>query len=229
VTSHQQNQIKIVEEIESQIKNNSLKFSTVSGVEDFSSDPRICLTSLHFPSEALKSLVQERLINPLKTITSEFFYYSDNSLHITIKNVRVINNPPHFSSNDIKKAKEVFSSVIPSHKKFKVYFYKLLLFPNNLAMIGITEPELDEIILELDKKLKRNGIPDDKKYVNSRYFFSNMTLARFNHNPGKEFVDKVSVLSKEIRIEPYTVDSVSLITGNAALNNLRVIESWDLK
>jgi 2'-5' RNA ligase len=148
---------------------------------------------------------------------------------MTIKNIRVIDEPPRFSDADVKKAEQVFESVIPRHKKFEVYFYRLLLFPNNLALIGTTDLELDSIILDLDKELNRAGVPDDKKYLNSQYFFSNVTLARFYGTPSEELVKKVEELSQSISFEPYTVDSVTLLTGNAVFVKKNVIHTWNLK
>ena len=226
--NHQQHQIKIIDQIEEQIKSNSLQSSTVSPVTDFENDPRICLTSVHFPSNDLKSYILESIINPLKEIAPKYHYYSDSSLHMTIKNIRVINNPPHFTHENEEVAREVFSKVIPRHKKFPVYFYRLLLFPNNLALMGTTESELDNIIFDLDKRLDENGVPDDKQYVNTKYFFSNMTLARFNSDVSQKFVKLVQALSKKITLVPYVVDSVSLITANAVLSRLQIIDTWKL-
>ncbi len=229
MTTHQQKQIQVIDRIEEQISQKSLQFSVVDPVEDFEKDTRICLTGIHIPSDDLKSQIDKLIIKPLKEICPGYYFYFHDSLHMTIKNIRVINEPPHFSSEDIEKAKQVFKEIIPSHHKFRVYFYRLLLFPNNLALVGTTDPELDRIILDLDQKLNEAGLPDDKTYVNSRYFFSNMTLARFGSHPTQGFKDKVRELSGEIKFEPYTVDSVTLVTANAVFKKLRVIESWNLK
>lgn len=226
--NHQQHQIDIINQIEKQIITNSLQSSTVSPVTDFECDTRICLTSAHFPSHELISNIIESIIKPLKEISSEHFYYSNTSLHITIKNVRVIHDSPSFTPGNIKTVREIFSKIIPNHKKFKAYFYRLLLFPNNLALMATTEPELDNIVLDLDKCLTENGVPDDKQYVNSRYFFCNMTLARFNSNVSRTFEQTVHELSDNIRINPYIVDSVSLITANAVLSKLQIIDTWKL-
>lgn len=229
MTTHQQKQIEVIDQIEGQIQKNSLNFSTVSPVEDFENDPRICLTSIHLPSKSLLTKIEAQIIKPLKQISPEHYYYPTSSLHMTIKNIRVINFPINFSSKDIQKAKQVFDQVIPNHKKFKVYFYRLLLFPNNLALIGTTDEQLDKIILDLDQRLKETGIPDDKQYINSKYFFSNMTLARFSKPLTKEFTKKVQQISEEINFAPYTVNSVSLITTNAVLKNLQTVKTWILK
>lgn len=226
--NHQQHQKEVIDTIERQIAENSLQFTTVSPVEDYTNDPRLCLTSVHFPKESLLTKISETIIKPLQNIQPTYYYYPKDYLHMTIKNIRVINDPPHFSQDDVTKAKTIFSQVIPQHKKFFVYFYRLLLFPNNLALIGTSDNELDKIILDLDTKLHQAGIPDDKHYANSRYFFSNMTLARFS-NPSEEFKKRVTQLSQILSITSYQVDSVSLVVGNAVFNSKKIIDTWSLK
>jgi len=169
------------------------------------------------------------LLKPLKDISPEQYYFPSESIHITIKNIRVINNPPHFSPNDVAMAKKVFLETIPNHFQFKIYFYKLLLFPNNLALVGTTDKELDSIIFDLDQKLGELGIADDKHYINSKYFFCNITLARFSKPISDEFRKKVMALSKGIKIDPYIVNSVSLLTTNAVLHDPKIIGTWKLK
>lgn len=226
MAEHQKKQVGVVDEIERQVNASSLNFSTVSPVEDYENDFRICLTGVHIPSVELKNKVQE-IIKELKESEPEYYYYPTDSLHMTIKNVRVINDPPHFTYDDVVKAENVFSEVIPQHKNFNVYFYRLLLLPNNLALIGTTDPELDDIVLDLDKRLNSAGVPDDKRYTNSKYFFSNMTLARFPKASNK-IRKKVLELSGTISIDPYTVDSVTLLTCNAAFKKRSVINTWNL-
>jgi hypothetical protein len=51
MTSHQKQQIKVINEIERSVEQNTLNFSTVVPVADFEKDSRICLTSLHFPAQ----------------------------------------------------------------------------------------------------------------------------------------------------------------------------------
>ncbi len=226
---HQKKQVEVINQIEQQIKDNSLAFSTVSPVLDYENDSRICLTSVHLPNKDLVRKIQKSIIKPLYDLSPDHYYYPDDSLHLTIKNIRVISDPPTFNDEDIEKVKKVFSEIIPNHKKFKVYFYRLLTFPNNLALLGTTDPELDDIIFSLDKKLKEAGVPDNKQYTNSRYFFSNITLARFTHSLTQTYKDKIAELSDSISFNPYTVDSVRLLSCNAVLKKRRIIGTWNLK
>lgn len=228
LTDHQKEQIKIVDSIETSLKNNSNKLSTVEPVQDFEGDNRICLTALHFPHENHIQKIQ-KLLTPLKEIEPNFYYYSDSSLHMTIKNVRVIADPPKFNTEDIEKARKVFSKVVPAHRQYNTYFYRLFLFPTSLALIGTTDPEHDNLVLNLDQELTNAGVPDDKQYANSSHFFINMSLARFMNEPSEEFKRTVENINKTLHFDPYTIDSVSLLTCNAVVKKLHIIETWKLK
>ncbi len=224
----QQKQIEVINKIERQIKTNSIKFSTVVPTTSYDNDPRICLTSVHFPHRELLEKIEKNLINPLREIQANHYYYSQEQLHLTIKNVRVINDPPNFDQKDISKVKKVFEKAIPKHHQFKTYFYRLLLFPSNLALIGTTDPELDQIIFDLDKNLEKINFSDDKQYTNNKYFFCNMTLVRFTLPVSEEFRQKVVDLSKNIKFDPYVIDSVTLLSANAVLKKRQISGVWSL-
>lgn len=226
---HQDKQIEIINQIEKQIKNNSLQATAVVPVKDFAIDNRICLTSVHFPKTQFIDLINRSIIDPLRAIFPDAYYYEPSSLHLTIKNIKTINDPPTFTPHDVEAAKDVLNRIIPNHSTFNIYPYRLLLFKNNLALISTTDEELDEIILHLDTELERSGIPDNKQYVNDKFFFSNMTLARFSTTPTDLFKEKVAEISSSLNLSSYCVDSVSLITGNAVMKKLTVHSKVNLK
>lgn len=228
MTNHQDKQREVIDQIEKEVQENKLTFSLVEPVEDFDNDLRVCLTSVHFPKEYLLEKIYAQIIQPLRLAFPDYYYYQKESLHMTIKNIRAINNPPHFTDDDVRKVKHVFASVIFKHRVFTVYFYRLLLFPTNLALIGTTDLELDDLVLDLDKQLKESGVADDKIYINKKYFFSNMTLVRFTTPVTAAFRDMVVQLSSQIHFEPYLVDSVSLVQGNATLSKKNIIHTWML-
>jgi hypothetical protein len=227
-SNHQKHQIEVIDNIEKQIIKNSLNFTIVPPPLDLENDSRICLTSVHIPHSEFINDVQQKLITPLKKTDPNQYYYPLDSFHMTIKNVRIVHNPPNFNEIDIKKAKEVFSKTIPNHKRFSVYLYRLLLFPGSVALIGTTDEELDNIIIDLNKKLREVGLPDDKKYANDKFFFCNMNLARFTKPITREYKDKVLELSKNINFKPYIIDSVTLLTSNAVLKKRNIVGTWNL-
>lgn len=229
MTFHQQRQIEIINAIEQQVKSDSLQATTVEPVLDFDADKRMCLTSVHFPRSLFINDIYSAISLPLSQQFPGAYFYSPISLHLTIKNIRVISDPPTFSKNDVKRVEELFNVVIAKHKKFTIYPYRLLLFKNNLALMSTTDEELDSIIIELNSELLKIGIPDDKQYINSRYFFSNMTLARFSNRPSQDCIKMIEDISSHIKLKPYTVDSVSLITSNAVMKRLHEYKRWNLK
>lgn len=221
--------MEVIDRIEKGIRDNSLGISLVSPVLDFENDPRICLTSVHQPRKELIEKIREEIINPLKAIAPEHYYYLPDSLHMTIKNVRVINDPPQFTTQDVERAKKVFGETIPLHKKFNVYFYRLLLFPYNLSLIGSTDPEFDGLVLGLDRKLTRVGLEDDKQYVSRRYHFCNMTLVRFFGEVSGEFREKAQDISDNLVPAPYLVDLVTLLSCNGVFKRRKIFGVWQLK
>lgn len=227
-TQYQKRQIEVIDTIERQVGNNSLNFSTVAPIDDYENDSRLCLTSVHFPKNGLIRKVME-ILGPLRDINPGHYYYPEDAFHLTIKNIRVISDPPTFTAEDVLRARKVFESVLPGHRKFKVYFYRLLLFKSNLSLIGTTDEELDSIVLDLDKKLAQAGVPDNKQYTNSRNFFCNMTLARFTSEPTEDFISKVKELSQQVApFGPYEIDSVTLLSSNAVLKKKNIIDTWQL-
>ncbi len=78
--NHQQKQIEVINKLEEQVKANTLGFSVVSPVEDFENDPRICLTSVHFPSDGLKNQINKLCFEMLyiKRFFIEIYTISSN-------------------------------------------------------------------------------------------------------------------------------------------------------
>lgn len=221
-------QLDVIEQIERSLAVNKPEFTVVEPVKDFFNDQRIALTSVHFPARNFIQQVRQEIIEPLRTVQPEHFYYEDQLLHMTIKNVRTISNPPLFKNQDVETVKQVFDQVMPQHQAFKAYYYRLLLFPYNLALIGTTDEELDKIIFALDKNLKSAGVPDNKIYFNERYFFSNVTLARFNQPVSAEFKHKVEELNNNFKPFSYEIDSVTLLTCNAVMNKRADVATYKL-
>jgi len=225
-TLHQKKQIQIIEQI---VESAQLgKISVVAPVKDFAKDPRLCLTFAHFPDRRFVDGIKKQILDPLKIKFPEFYFYEPNSLHMTIKNVRTIEKPPNFTVQDVKKARKAGDSTIPFSTAFKTYFYRLILFPNSISLVGTTEPALDTLFHSLDSELNKIGVPDNKVYANTKNFFTNITIARFNEKPGTT-AEAIENLNKKIQPSPYEVTSVSLVKANAAMLKRSTVKMWKLK
>lgn len=228
-SDYQKGQLKVINDIEQQVTADNLNFSVVTPTADFKEDSRIALTGVHFPHADLKEFILSNIQKPLREIQPEHYYYPEDALHLTIKNVRVTNDPPHFSAEDITKAIAVFANIVPNHKKFKAYFFRLFLFKYNLALVGTTDPELDSLTLHLDRELNQAGVPDDKKYANDSHFFAMTTVVRFTSDISEEYRNKIAEISNAISFPAYTFDRISLITCNAVLSKKTILGEWNLQ
>jgi hypothetical protein len=229
MTPYQLKQKEVIDAVEEKLKNNAVDFTTVSPVDNWEIDNRICLTSVHILDGFIRNQIADRIIKPLWEIAPEHHYYPSDALHTTIKNLRVINDPPRFSSEDIQNAKEIFSRVVSQHKTFQAFFYRLIIFPGSLSLVGTTEEELSNLIFDLDQNLKAKGIMDDKVYSDPKTFFVNVTLARFVKAPAYDFKIKVDELNKTIAFANYVFNSVTLLTCNSVFEKRNIIGSWELK
>jgi hypothetical protein len=229
VDAYQLKQKEVIEKIEEKLKNSAVDFTTVSPVENWDTDNRICLTGVHILNGFIRNHIIDKIIKPLWEIAPEHHYYTSDTMHATIKNIRVINDPPRFNDEDIQNAKEIFARVVPMHKTFQAFFYRLIIFPGSLNLVGTTEEELNNLILDLDQNLKAKNIMDDKTYSDPKTFFTNVTLARFAKAPADDFKIKVDELNKTLSFDNYVFDSVTLLTSNAIFEKRNIISSWGLK
>jgi 2'-5' RNA ligase len=229
MTPHQLKQKEIIDEMNRQARHKALNFTYVTPVDDYVNDLRVGLTSVHIPNPDFVQTIQTMLIEPLKAIDLHHFYYQEDMFHITLKVVKDNSNPPRFTEENIQVAKDTFAEVVPQHRAFNIYFYKLIVFPTSLSLVGTTDPEFDDLFLDLNNKLKMVGLPDEKRYLNSKYFFCTLTLCRFKGEPSDRFLEKVDELKSALQLPPYTVDSVTLVTCNAVFQKRNILGEWSLQ
>lgn len=223
-----QKQRQLIKEIEE----NSVQqqASLVEIEDDYLQDKRICLTIVAFPSPEIISLIEKRIVSPLKEIEPGYFYYPAESMHLTIKNVRTINNPPLFTQEDVEKVDKWLKEISPKLKSFSYILEGLAVFPRGIPLIGYSGEELKDLVQTLDQGLKDIGVPDNKKYYSSEVFFGNITLCRCSSRFSKKFLEEVKKL-KNIFIGEMPVKEISLIICNGVCSplNRKVIGTYKLK
>jgi len=142
------------------------------------------------------------------------YYFPSNSLHITTQNVRVVNDPPLFTTENITKAKQIFSKIAAKYQPFTLELKGLLELPTSISVRGYSDKIFGDFVLELREELKKAGIPDDKKYSSKNIVFGNSTTCRFTKKPTESFFTKVKKL-KNIEIGKFEIKTIALITTNA--------------
>jgi 2'-5' RNA ligase len=220
----------LIENIVSNINQGSdIKSSVVEMRNDYEEDDEICLTSISFLPDELKAKVMSDVIEPLKHIQPNHYFYPKESLHLTIKNIRTIHKPPTFTDEDVEKVNKKFSEIIPTHKRFNFDLQGLVRFPTSVSIMGYCGEELYRLVKELDEGLEEINVPDDKKYVSDTVFFGNITICRFKEEPSRDFLEYINKM-KELEIGSMPIDKISLINCNAgcSVKSLKIINTYSL-
>ena len=211
--NYQDKQKENIRNIEEAFKRGETPSTIVVPVADFANDEQICLTSVAFVSSLIRSNIIDKVVEPLRALDNRQYFYPPEPFHVTIQNIRVINNPPHFGDEEIERAKEVFEKVIPKHSSIKFHLKGLFELPTSLAIPAYTDESFGDLVLELRQELERAGAPDDKKYA-SEVVLGSSTIFRYTTQPNDAFVEKIRDL-KEIELGEFIAEKVNLITANS--------------
>lgn len=227
--TYQDKQLEAIKAIEESFKSGKIKSTVVESVDDFVADNRIALTAITYLPYELGKQIVEKVIDPLKKTDDRQYFYTQETLHITINNVRIVNDPPHFNEEDIVKANQVFRNVLSKYKPFEFRLKRIMELKTSLAIGAFSEEIFGNMALEIRRELAKAGVTDDKRYVTSNIVPANCTITRFTTSPNSKFYDKVKEL-KEVEIGSFTVEKIFLITCNAACHpsKTKIIEEYEL-
>ncbi len=228
LVTYQQQQEALFNKIEEDFKNGLTPSQPLTPVADFTKDSRRCLTGIVFLPVEMQQLINEQIIGPLKAADPTLFYYPLDSLHLTVKNVRVISDPPTYTDEEIQKSQEAFAEVIPNTPVFDFELKGLFDLPASVAIRGYSDEQLKFLIQALTQALNNRGIFDNKKYASNDVFFGNITFCRFDHQPNQAFQEKVREL-KAIPLGTLLVEKVTLLTMNAATFDRQDVTEFFLK
>lgn len=224
-------QKKLVSELEANFKNNNIKTTIVEMRKDYADDNQICLSLVAFVDDDIRQNIISNIVEPLRKIEKDFYYYFPESIHITIKNVRTIHFPPNFNENDIEKVRNKFREIIEKFSVLEVSVEDVLLFPTSSSIMAYSSSKLfGDLVLALDKGLKDIGVPDDKKYLSDSVFWGNLTFCRFTHEPSGEFIKKLQEL-RNFKMGKMKISKLSLISCNGACHpsSKNIVEEFNLK
>jgi len=217
--TYQEKQFELFEQVE---RGQADSLSIVPQRRDHAADVRMCLTALVFFSKNLQDRVTESIIQPLAEADPEQYYYPPESMHVTIQNVRNINEPPHFSEQDVEKVKIKFREIIPRHQRFSMSLKGLFQLPTSIALRGYTDEQLRALVMDLRQGLIDCGVPDDKKYASEKVFFGSSTICRVTQRPNAAFYEQVKNL-KEVEVGKLEIQEIALITTNAVCHPRKTV------
>ena len=213
MVTYQQKQDKFFKRVEEEFNNGREMSKEYVLRDDYVNDNRICLTGVVFLPQELQEGIVNKIIEPLRKADKRQYYYLPESLQLTIQNARVVHNPPRFDERDIEKVRDVFASIIPRYKEFEFELKGLIELPTSIYIKGYCGQVLEDLVLELRKGLRDNGIVGDKKYPYTDVFIGSITLCRYRCQPNDRVTKEVQRL-RNTDIGQLKVDKVSLVTTN---------------
>ena len=229
--SYQDKQKKLIQDLKQRLSSGGKAGSTVVEMRnDYEHDLAICLTSVVFPPDEIKKQITTKIIEPLREIQPNHHYYSQESLHLTIKSIRSVGDPPFFSEEDVEKVQGLYGEIIQKQNSFKFDLKGVMGFPTSASLLGYSDERLLSIVNAINSGLIEVGVPDNKTYLSDTIFFGNITFCRYTEQPSEAFLQKLEELS-EIEIGTVPVKELSLITCNAVCSrdSLKIIDAYPLK
>jgi 2'-5' RNA ligase len=215
--TYREQQKRIVNQLRAGSGQRNLRASIVPIRSDYETDPALCLTSVVFIPDEFAQDIHRTIVEPLREIEPDHHYYSPESMHVTIKNVRTVHDPPLFTETDIQKVHRLFSELVSQHGSFLFSLEEVVAFPTSVTLIGYCDQELGDLFQALDAGLREIGIPDNKRYVSDTVVFGNVTLCRYVRQPSQEFRAAVNRMAHAYRAE-MKVEVIHLITCNSVCN-----------
>ena len=229
--SYTQKQKELVAKMKKMFAQNQHGSGTVVERKDnYVDSEELTLTTIVFITKNIIDIIAQKILEPLKSIEPDHYYYPAESTHLTIKSIRYASNPPGYTEQDIEKVNNLFQSIVSEFDSFTFSLEGLTRFPNSLSLMGYSNDSLKDLVLALDQGLKDIGVPDNKKYFSDEIFFGNVTLCRFTHDPGGKFLAKVKEL-EEVQIGELEIKELSLVTSDAVCSSAskKIINTYNLK
>lgn len=206
-------QRRVVHELVSTDVDSLNNVSIVSPRDNYRNDPSRCLAAVVFVPTSIGKQIESRIIEPLRAVAPEHYYYPAVSMHVTVQPVRVLADPPNFCDSDVQRVDHLFQEVVPGFESFAMSFEELLAFPTSVSLVGYCDDRLHKLVSALSDGLRRVGLPCDKQYISDEIFFGNVTLCRYTTSPTASFLATVHDLVQEFSFE-LTIKDIELVTAD---------------
>jgi len=155
-------------------------------------DSRRSLTSIVRVSIGLKPKIQS-VIEKLKRVAPNQYYYPPESLHLTIQNIKATADPPTWTSEEALRVKEVFANVLDNYRSFIMELKGLNIFSRAIFVQGFCDEILFKLRNNLDRELKEINIYPERKYK-YKLNFGWVNIARFRNSNVHDLLNEIEKL-----------------------------------
>lgn len=181
--------------------------------DEYISDARLCLTVVCFVPECLSSSILN-MVRQLSELDSRHYFYPHASMHFTLQNIRIINDPPNFRAPDLLRAAKTLEESLKTASAHKATLKGILELPTSVGVCVYFDDALADTIFGLRESFAEIGLRDDKSYIDDDVVFGNVTFCRYTASPNDSFKQHITEL-KDVDFGEMIVDHAALITTNA--------------
>ncbi len=230
MTPFQKSQLALMRQMESTLAINPRASEIVSMQSDYANDDALCLTTVSYLPNTLAESIRRDIIAPLAVIDPDQYYFPNSSMHVTIHNVRVVRSPQSFTNHDIRLARQLLRTCIPTYTAPTFELVGLLSMPTSVSIIALVNPYFDQMVKSIRNLFAEANLADDKKYFTDEIIFANITICRYTKSPSKLFLETVQK-NKDKNFGKFTPYETTLVTTNAGMHPSKttVIESFSFR
>jgi 2'-5' RNA ligase len=222
-------QMAEVEALRVKLAEGSATVTVVEPLRSYAEDTRRFFGVLGFPPKDVVGAIQE-VQEILRGADPAQFYIPPEALHLTVKNIRTIADPPNFTADDLTKVSKILASISARYKPLPLHGRGVLVMPTSISIPVYSIKNFGDLVVDLDSAMNAAGVPDDKKYTSSSVFFTNITIARFLKTPSPEFYRRLKQVS-DLTLPPFELSRLDLVCSNLAFSDGQVtrFDSCDLR
>lgn len=209
-------QARIISVLNDATRTGSFSASVVEPVSDYENDTRIFLSIIAFPPPGIAEEVVA-MQRALRAEDPRQFYPPAPALHVTVKSVRTISDPPSFSASEAGALADALTRSSSTIRGAHISLEGLLLTPSSAALAGYTDEAFPSLVRKLDRALEMVGLADDKRYVSNDVVFTNLTFVRYTCDPTPGFRALLETYDG-ISLAPFPIRVLELISSNCAFN-----------
>lgn len=205
----------VIAELESHTKDPTKLPHVAAMRSEYDSDQSRCLTTVFFLPTEIRRKVKKLIIDPLQQLEPEHYFYPEEDLHLTLKNIRTNHFPPDFTEDDVKRVDDFLKKLVVSLPPLHFTIEGLIVFPTNIWLPAYANEDLQYFIQEMDRGLNALGLNDNRKRASDTYFWANISVCRFVHPPTNNLTQKAQEL-RHLKIGEISVHHIDLVTANTA-------------
>ena len=207
----------LFDELETQFAAGLKPSNIYDRISNYDQDKRSSLTLIVRPPKSMIDKIMAEVIKPLSEADPRQYYYTPQSLHLTLLCLTLATDPPAYQISNFPQVISIIKHVLKTYHPLDFKLQDLFKLPNSLGIRAYSTSALSSIINELRQQLKPLNLADKLYLASDKIYFSNITVCRYTTKPNQLFMQKLNEL-QNVDIGLCDTTNVELVTSNFAFS-----------